>query len=134
MLDVINHTCQNSIPNHFYENHKIKFFTFLYLNSLWFHFCFELHTLLFNLYLQSLDSCWYRNLVLFTADIKLRHFLFFFFFFFFVDICNTNMTIWIINGGTTSTTLINTNIEWIEKSFIRVYINKSWYSLALVVA
>ena len=132
MLDVINHTCQNSIRNHFYENPKIKFFTFLYLISLWFHFCFELHTLLLILYLHSIDSCWYRNLVLFTADIKLRHFLLLLLFFFF-DICNTNMTIWIINSGTTSTALINTNSEWIEKSFIRVYINKSWYSLAMVV-
>ena len=133
MLDVINHTCQNSIRNHFWENPKIEFFTFLYLNSSWFHFCFELHTFLFNLYLHSLDSCWYRNLVLFAADIKLTPFLFFLFFFFFFDICNTNMTIWIINSGTTSATLINTNSEWKEKSFIRVYINKSWYSLAMVV-
>ena len=63
---------------------------FFYYRLPWFHFCFELHTLPFNPHLHEDDSCWTKNLVSFTPDIKLNTFKFMFFFFF---IWNTNSRI-----------------------------------------
>ena len=45
-------------------------------HSLWFCFCCELHTLSFDQYLQSHDSCWIKNIVLFILDIKSNTFTF----------------------------------------------------------
>ena len=64
--------------SHFLQSHQYP---------LWFNFCFELHTLSFDPHLHSQDSCWTKNLVLFTLDIKLNTFTFIFLNF----IWNTNL-------------------------------------------
>ena len=98
----------------------------LHWYSSWFNFCLELHTLSSSLHFHFHDSCWARNLVLFT--LKLNLILLSSYFLFYLE-----QSKWIIKSITTLTMFINANTNRIKKGFIRVFISKYWSSYARLI-
>ena len=80
----------------------------LHWYSSWFNFCLELHTLSSSLHFHFHDSCWARNLVLFT--LKLNLILLSSYFLFYLE-----QSKWIIKSTTTLTMFINANINRTKK-------------------